>query len=70
MAEKLYDLSKSFFHRKGESVLESFVSMYENHFDERRNVKEDTANEEFEITMNGTNLAQCDSIIIEALNLY
>ena len=44
--------------------------MCENHFDEQRNVKEDTANEEFEISKNGPNLAHCDSIIIEALNLY
>ena len=32
-----------------ESVLESFVSMYENHFDVRRNTEEDATNEEFEI---------------------
>ena len=44
--------------------------MYENHFDEQRNVKEDTANEEFEISMNGPNLAHFESIIIEELNLY
>ena len=70
LAEKPYDLSKSFFQRKCESVLESFVSMCENHFDEQRNVKEDTANEEFEISVNEPNLAHRDSIIIEALNLY
>lgn len=64
MAEKLYDLSKSFFHRKGEIVLENFVSMYENHLDEQRNVKEDTANEEFEISVNEPNLAHCDWIIV------
>ena len=29
-----------------ESILESFVSRYENHFDMRRNVDEETANEE------------------------
>ena len=44
--------------------------MYENHFDERRNVKEYTANEEFEISVNEPNLAHHDLIIIEALNLY
>ena len=36
-----------------ESVLESFVSKYENHFDQRRNMSEDGANEEFEISING-----------------
>ena len=40
--------------------------MCENHFDEQRNVKEDTANEEFEISV----IAHFESIIIEALNLY
>ena len=35
-----------------ESVLESFVSRYENHFDARRNTDEDTSNEEFEIAVN------------------
>jgi hypothetical protein len=36
-----------------ESILESFVSMYENHFDQCRNVDETTATEEFEISVNG-----------------
>ena len=40
-----------------ESVLESFVSRYENHFDARRSTNEETANEEFEIPVNGPNLA-------------
>ena len=53
-----------------ESVLESFVSEYENHFDERRNVDENTANEEFEIAVNGPNLAHADSVIMEAMDLY
>ena len=53
-----------------ESILESFVSEYENHFDERRNVDEETANEEFEIAVNGPNLAHADSVILEAMELY
>ena len=53
-----------------ESILESFVSKYENHFDARRNVDEETANEEFEIAVNGPNLAHSNSIIIEAMDLY
>ena len=44
-----------------ESNLESFVSKYENHFDVRRNVNEDTANEEFEMDVKGPNLAQSNS---------
>ena len=53
-----------------ESILESFVSKYENHFDARRNVDEETANEEFEIAVNGPNLAHSDSVIIDEMNLY
>ena len=36
-----------------ESILESFVIEYKNHFDDRRNVDETTANEKFTIVMNG-----------------
>ena len=36
-----------------ESVSESFVSKYECHFDERRNMSEEGANEEFEISIKG-----------------
>ena len=53
-----------------ESVLESFVSRYENHFDYRRNTDEDASNEEFEIAVNGPNLAHCDTVVEEAMKLY
>ena len=53
-----------------ESVLESLVSKFENHFDERRNMGEDAAIEEFEIAVNGPNLANCDSVIKEAMDSY
>ena len=53
-----------------ESILESFVSKYENHFDTRRNIEEEAVNEEFEIAVNGPNLARSDSVIIEAMNLH
>ena len=43
-----------------ESVLESYVSMYENHFDSRRNTEEESTNEEFVISTNGPNLANSD----------
>ena len=53
-----------------ESVLESFVSRYENHFDARRNTDEDTSNEEFEIAVNGPSLAHCDTVVKEAMDNY
>ena len=53
-----------------ESILESFVSKYENHFDERRNVDEVTANEEFEICVNGPNLANSEPVVREAMDEY
>ena len=53
-----------------ESVLESFVSKYESHFDVRRNMSEEGANEEFEISINGPNIAYCDSVVKEAMDEY
>ena len=53
-----------------ESVLESFVSCYENHFDSRRNTEEGATNEEFEIATNGPNIANCDGVVKEAMDLY
>ena len=53
-----------------ESVLESFVSRYENHFDSRRNTEESATNEEFEIAVNGPNLANCDGVVMEAMTSY
>lgn len=53
-----------------ESILESFVSRYENHFDMRRSTAEDSTNEEFEIAVNGPSLAHCDSVVSEAMNSY
>ena len=51
------------------TILESFVSMYENHFD-IRNTNEKSTNEEFEIAVNGPNLAHCDSVVKEAMDNY
>ena len=53
-----------------ESILESFVSRYENHFDVRRNTKETSTNEEFTIAVNGPSLAHCDAVVLEAMNSY
>ena len=55
---------------RSESILESFVSRYENHFDIRRGTCETSTNEEFEIAVNGPNLAHCDSVIKEAMDKY
>ena len=53
-----------------ESILESFVSKFENHFDERRNVDEATATEEFEIIVNGPKLAHSEAVVKEAMDLH
>ena len=53
-----------------ESILESFVSMYENHFDIRRSTEEKSNNEEFEIAVNGPDLAHCDSVVKESMDKY
>jgi len=52
-----------------ESILESFVSQYENHFDDRRNVSEITANEELEFAVNGPGIGHAESVIVDAINL-
>ena len=53
-----------------ESILESFVRRYENHFDMKRSTSEKSTKEEFEIAVNGPNLPNCDSIVLEAINTY
>ena len=53
-----------------ESVLESFVSRYENHFDSRRSTDEETSNQEFQIAVNNPNIAYCDGIGQEAMDKY
>ena len=52
-------------------MFESFVSRYENHFDQNQNLDTEQAiNEEFSIAVNGPNIAQCDSIVKEAMDNY
>ena len=53
-----------------ESVLESLVSIFENHFDARRNMNEGSTTQEFMIAINGPNLAHADAVIKEAMNSY
>ena len=51
-------------------IVESFVSRYEDHFYLKRNMNEESVNEEFEIAVNGPNLANSDSVIKKALNRH
>eukprot|EP00794_Sanderia_malayensis_P014467 gene14467-15971_t len=53
-----------------ESVLESLVSIFENHFDARRNMNEESTTQEFLIAINGPNLSHADAVIKEAMNSY
>ena len=53
-----------------ESVLESLVSKYENHFTHNRNMDENNINEEFEIATNGPALPFCAKVVEEAMNKY
>ena len=53
-----------------ESILESFVSIYENLFDIRRPTAAKSTNEEFEVPVNGPNLAHGDSVIKESMDNY
>ena len=46
------------------------MSRYENHFDDRRSTNEETSNEEFEITVKGLNLANCEAVVSEAMDSY
>ena len=53
-----------------ESVLESLVSIFENHFHARRNMHETSTSEEFMIAGNGPNLASSDAVVKEAMTSY
>ena len=53
-----------------ESVLESLVSIFEKHFDVRRNMNEESTAEEFMIAVNGPNLVHSNLLIKEAMNSY
>ena len=53
-----------------ESVLESYVSRYEIHFNARRNMGEDGANKEFVIAQNGPSIVKCDRVVKKAMESY
>ena len=56
----LQTMTVASFKNSCDSILESLVSKYENRFNIKRNVNEESANEEFEIAVNGPNLAHSD----------
>ena len=53
-----------------ESVVESLVSRYENHFDSSRQLKEERALDEMEIAENGPELVKADIVLAAAMNQY
>ena len=53
-----------------ESIVESLVSRYENHFTSSRQLTEEHALDEMIISENGPNLHEADSILERALNKY
>ena len=46
------------------------LNFYENHFYANRTTDKETGNKEFEIAVNGSSLAHCETFVIEAMNLY
>ena len=53
-----------------ESVVESLVSRYEGHFDSKRQLKEEYALDEMEISENGPNLPNADKLLAAAMHKY
>ena len=66
----LHDMAVASVKHSCESILESFVFIYKNHFYERTNGDEVTANEEFKICVNGPNLAFSVAVIKKAMDLH
>ena len=53
-----------------ESVLESYVSIYENHFYKERNIGEDNALHKLKVSINDPNLALCNAVVKSAMRSY
>ena len=53
-----------------ESVVESLISVYENHFNRSRTLGEEMAQAEMEIAINGPCLAQCNGVVKKAMDKY
>ena len=76
--EKLYEdcelimqvLSVAMLCNTVESYIESFVSVFECHFDSRRNLNEESMTNEFNIAINGPTLSKADGVLTKALNMY
>ena len=76
--KKFFDTSNNLFQdmataavkQSCESILESMVSRYENHFSSDRNTTEDNINDDFFVTMNGPSLGHCDKVLEKAMDQY
>ena len=44
------------------------MAIFENHFDARRNMNEDSTSGEFMIAVNGPHLSHCDNLAKEAMD--
>ena len=53
-----------------ESIVETLVSQYEYRFGPKRTVNEETAHDEMVVYINGPDLANADSVIMDALDLH
>ena len=53
-----------------ESIVESYISQYEDASDARKNFKEESITDVFEIIRNGPLPSQCDKVVKMALNRY
>ena len=53
-----------------ESIIESFVSVYENRNNKKRNITEERAHHEMSIAINGPELANADNVIKASMSSY
>ena len=70
MKQKLYAIQYSILTMGVESVVESLVSTWESKFHKNGNCKEENALLEMELCVNGPVLAECDSVVREALRRH
>ena len=53
-----------------ESYIESYVSVYEYHFNQRRTLSEENMNAEMTVAVNGPKETNCDKLVESSLNAY
>jgi len=53
-----------------ESIIESFVSVYENRINTKRLITEERVHHEMLVAINGTKLAHCDSLVKASMENY